>query len=282
LAGDARWDRWPGRRADDRGGGLRFYELTVGGLVVVLIGVWNLTRSTWGLRLRALRDAPGATVAAGFAAASTRITVYGVSSLVGALAGWYLVQANASVVPSIFSLNLILVLFAGLIIGGPGTLIGPAIGAAILEGYTQFVGPFSAYNAIGLGLLLFVVIALAPSGVRNAIEKWRPQLFSRKTPMSAVPSVAFDGEVAHRSDFPAPTPGTPFPLDKETSVPRTNGTIPDRSDGAVPALEVRGVRKSFGPVEVLCGVDMTIAAGQIVGRTRAMCSVWEGSSINSI
>jgi branched-chain amino acid transport system permease protein len=237
-------------------GGRPFFEATLIGLVVVALAVRNLMRSSWGLRMRALRDAPGALVSTGFGASTTRLTVYGVSSTIGALAGWYLVQANASVVPSMFSLNLILILFAGVIIGGPGTLMGPIIGAAILEGYTQFVGAFNTWNVVGLGMLLFVVIVVAPSGVRNLLIKWRPETIKPRYSHSQEHG---GGNAGERKVSPsiAPLAG------KSGGFKATMAANGSKYDGTV--LNVRGVRKSFGGVEVLRGVDLSIAPGEIVG-----------------
>ena len=37
-----------------------------------------------------------------------------------------------------------------------------------------------------------------------------------------------------------------------------------QSDGAQPLLRARGVHKSFGPVEVLKGIDLDVHQGQVV------------------
>ncbi len=36
------------------------------------------------------------------------------------------------------------------------------------------------------------------------------------------------------------------------------------SEGTAPILSLRGIRKSFGPTEVLHGIDMDVHAGEVV------------------
>lgn len=244
------------------GGGRIFYEITLGGVVVVVVALWNLLRSSWGLRLRALRDAPSALVTTGFDAGTTRVIVYAASSLIASLAGWYLAQAEGSVVPSEFSLNLILILLAGAVIGGRGTLFGPIVGAAIIEGYTQFVNAFSAWNIVGLGLLLFVVIVVAPEGVRQLVRKRYAQLFKKQDRLSLKHLGALAGEIVDPSNPRSPMQSS----EAFEGASRTEfSNRPDLGSTARLVLDVKAVRKSFGGVEVLSGVDLSVASGQIVG-----------------
>jgi branched-chain amino acid transport system permease protein len=146
------------------------YEIALGVLAVSVLLVANLVRSGWGVRLRYLRDAPLALGTVGLSVARTKMTSYVVSAIPAGLAGWCLAYVNQSVTASIFGVSLTLVLFAGVQLIGPGTLIGPIIGAGLLEGYSQLVGPFSEYNVLGLGLLLAVAVIALPGGLRRAVS----------------------------------------------------------------------------------------------------------------
>lgn len=260
------------------GGGTFLFEAILAGLILMTLATWNLVRSSWGMRFRALRDAPGALVTVGLAEGRTRLFAYGVSSFVGALAGWFFAQANAAVLPTMFSLNLILVVFASVIVGGRGTLVGPILGAIVLEGYTEFVGQFSAYNVMGLGALLFIAILVAPEGIVSAWHVWSQNLrWPRRPDPKHPPSESqtmTGGETASKEGAGASRVllgNLPSPIVSEArDISRSAAAREDTSNRAPSLehehlLEVVGLRKSFGSVEALQGIDLTISPGQIVG-----------------
>lgn len=133
--------------------------------------VRNLVSSSWGLRLRALRDAPAALTTVGTSISWTKIAVYVLSAVPAAVCGWLLAYVNLSVTASMFGISLSLVLFAGVQLVRPGSLWGPVVGTVVLEGYSQWVGPFSQENVLGLGLLLAVFVILFPDQRRWQVWK---------------------------------------------------------------------------------------------------------------
>ena len=147
------------------------YELAVAIFVLSFILIRNIVVSGWGLRLRTLRDAPNALLTLGISVRWTKVTVYVVSAIPPALAGWMLAFANEAVTASLFGLSLTLVLFAGIMIVAPGTLWGPIVGTGLLEAYSQLIGPFSPYNVLGLGIVMavavLVIARIRGSGARS-------------------------------------------------------------------------------------------------------------------
>ena len=217
------------------------YEIALGVLAVSLFMVANLVRSGWGIRLRYLRDAPLALGTAGLSVARTKMTSYVVTAIPAGLAGWCLAYVNQSVTASIFGVSLTLILFAGVQLIGPGTLLGPIVGAGLLEGYSQLVGPFSEYNVLGLGLLLAVAVIAVPGGLRRAVS-------SRIR--ADGPAVARFGE---RIEVPAePPPGSADPAPQTAATP---GDV---------RLRVKDVAKSFGGNRAVRGVSFDVQAGRIV------------------
>jgi branched-chain amino acid transport system permease protein len=149
------------------------YEICVAILLASVVFAWLFTRSGWSIRLKCLRDAPHALTSAGVSVSATKLWAYAFAAVPAGLVGWILAYVNQSVDASTFGITLTLVLFAGVRIAGPGTFLGPIIGVAILEGYSQFIGPFSQYNGLGLGVLLAAVIILAPAGLAQLLLRRR-------------------------------------------------------------------------------------------------------------
>lgn len=146
-------------------GALTLYEVALLILLISFVYVRNIVRSSWGTRLKALRDAPQGLAAVGVSRGTTKTCVYALSSVPASLAGWLLAYVNGSVIAGFFGLALTLVLVAAVIIGGRRSVIGVVLAAILLAGYTELIGPFSKYNQLGLGLLLLAVIVIAPSGL---------------------------------------------------------------------------------------------------------------------
>jgi branched-chain amino acid transport system permease protein len=155
-----------------------------------------------------------------------------------------------------FSLNLILVIFAGTILGGTGTVLGPLIGVGILEGYSEFVGPFSSYNVIGLGLALFLLIVLLPHGVSRFVTDSR---FGSKSRHQSIQDSATDGAIQDAYTGPS--------RKVTTRLQGANGSISahEQLNGSSPLLELQNVRKSFGAVKALQGANLRLGSAGVCG-----------------
>jgi branched-chain amino acid transport system permease protein len=136
------------------------YEICLGILLASLLYAAAVVRSGWGLRLRMLRDAPRALETIGASTAATKLFVYVAAAVPACVAGWALAFVDEDVTTSLFGLQLSLILFAGVELVGPGTLVGPVIGAGVLEIWNQVINPFSDSNTIGLGVFLWLAVVL--------------------------------------------------------------------------------------------------------------------------
>ena len=144
---------------------LTLYLVALLVLAVSVVFVANIVRSTWGTRLKALRDAPAALSTVGVSTSTTKAWVYLLASIPAGLSGWLLAYVNQVVIAGLFDLPLTLTLVAAVIIAGRRSVAAVVIATCVLSGYTQLVGPFSEFNQLGLGLLLLVVIVAFPSGL---------------------------------------------------------------------------------------------------------------------
>lgn len=204
------------------------YEAALVVLLLTYLAGRQMVRTGWGLRLRALRESPRALLSSGVNLSTTKLGVYVISAVPGALVGWLFPYVNRSVGTQFFGLSFTLLLLAAVELGGRNTLLGAGLAAAALETYSLVVGPFSEYNTIGLGIVLLVVVVAFPRGLGGII---------RRRPASPRTSVA-----------PAP------------ALARSEPLLPTTSQ----VLEVRGVSKHFGGNEVLASVDVTLRPGAIV------------------
>jgi branched-chain amino acid transport system permease protein len=216
------------------------FELTLACFVLVWWCVDNFARSGWGHRLRALRDARQAAEASGIDLTETRLVVYVLTSIPAALAGVLLAYSTRFVGIDMFGINLMLLLLTGVVLGGPGTRWGPVLGMAPLLVLSFWVGPFSPYNAVGLGVGLLVGAVIFPDGIMAAFER-----------RLAPESLGGDAGVAAAALPPIQVAG--------------KASAAGAQRDSQPIVEAIGVTKSFGGNRALAGVDFRMQRGALVG-----------------
>lgn len=157
---------WGGERAAN----WMVYELFLLALVVSWAGVARISRSSLGVALRMLRDHPIAAEAAGLNLMWTRARVYLVLALPCAFAGVLYAHSTRYLTSTVFSFTMLLVIVGGVFIGGKGTLWGPVIGCALFQLVSLWLGPFSPYNELFLGIAVLVSAIAFKGGV---VFTWR-------------------------------------------------------------------------------------------------------------
>jgi branched-chain amino acid transport system permease protein len=58
------------------------------------------------------------------------------------------------------------------ILGGPGTLIGPALGAGIIVFLKNFISAYTQRWLLILGTIYILTIFYAPQGLMNVLKDW--------------------------------------------------------------------------------------------------------------
>jgi branched-chain amino acid transport system permease protein len=216
------------------------YEVVLGCTVLTWVAQRNLVRSGWGLRLRGLRDSPRGVEAAGVSILGTKLAAYVMSAVPAGLAGALMVHVNQFVDPSTFGFNLLALLLAGVILGGRGSLWGPVIGTGVLQAFSLWVGPFSEYNVLILGLALLVVIVAFPRGLVPSLHAVLERSPVQRGSMR---------DTAERAGLPE-------------IVPRASTVYEGESQDVLCAT---GIVRSFGGNRALDDVDVRLRPGRMVG-----------------
>ncbi|SHH14457.1 branched-chain amino acid ABC transporter ATP-binding protein/permease [Pollutimonas bauzanensis] len=222
------------------------FELSLAILALVLLAVWNFLRSGWGTRLRALRDAPSGARAVGLNPLKLRLTVYIMSSIPAAVAGFYLAYAEQFISPDAFGMSLTLLLLTGVVLGGAGTLFGPIVGMVPLLALSFWVGPFSPFNAITLGLGLLIGTLVFPDGLIPSIGR----LFKRG-------SIKKDTAAGSAADMHVPQ-------DSHRSGQVTQLESAYATEQKM-VVRIEDISVRFGAHQVLSGVTLTLKQGALTG-----------------
>ncbi len=212
-------------------------------LVVLTVLALVLVRSDFGRVLIGVRDNERRLAYLGYDVPRLKLTVFTLSAAIAALAGAayasYLDFASPDLLGLTVATNVLIIVS----IGGRGTIIGPVVGAIIIG----LVGPtvsdrWPEYWQLVLGALFVAIVIFLPRGLWGAItdgaRALRPLL---------------------RRALPAEQPRTRL-------VP-TEWTQPRRARAAEHGASLArfvNLRKSFGSLHVLRGVDLDVRGGEIL------------------
>lgn len=210
------------------------YYIVLASAVVATYLVWNLARSDFGRALIAIRDAEVAAEALGIPATRVKLEVFVFS---GALAGWagaLFAAAQSYITPDAFTLDLSILFFIAVLIGGRGRILGPLIGTIVLGLLPEVAAPLVRWSTFVYACLLLVVVLIAPGGISEIIERLRLRDAS---------------------------PHDIEPL----ALGQLDGLLGDSSQKPAQTLSLQRVRRRFGGLMAVDGVTLEVAAGSVHG-----------------
>lgn len=147
--------------------GFYYYFLVL--MLVALAVEWAVARSRFGYSLRAIRQDEDAAAAVGINTTRAKIAAYALCGLLTSLAGAIYAFQQVTIYPArLFSVEITVLMVVMAVIGGSGTVIGPVVGAFVL----QFLSEYLRQNFLDLHLFIFgAIIVLAvlflPEGIVN-------------------------------------------------------------------------------------------------------------------
>ena len=145
-------------------------------LAVSLGLLYLVLKSPFGRTLQAIRDNPQRCEAVGINVRRHQLRAIVVGTFFAGVAGVLFVVLERSVFPDLLFWVLSLEIFIMCLLGGWFTFAGPVVGAAITVGLRTFVGKYTEYWTLVLGVLLILLIFFLPEGVMGYFESlWNPR-----------------------------------------------------------------------------------------------------------
>ena len=154
-----------------------YYYLALAAAAAGYFLVWKLRRSRFGFRLQALRDEPDAAASLGIAIARHKVLAFVISGAMMSVAGTFYGQYVLVLDPErLFSTEISIIVLLMTVLGGSGTLWGPAVGAAILVPLSEysriwFGGTGRTIDLIVYGILITLVCMWRPNGILSMFEE---------------------------------------------------------------------------------------------------------------
>ena len=192
----------------------------------------NIAASRFGRALTAVRDAEVAAEASGICKARLLGKVFLFSGAVAAVAGGLFASLQSYITPDAFTIDLSVLFFIAILIGGHGSILGPLLGTILLTVLPEFAAPLVAWSTFLYAVLLLVIVLVIPGGIAEILD------FKNRRPLES------DRAIVPRPDLLGPL----------------LGATPDAG-----ALTLEQVALSFGGVRAIDGLDLEIRAGQVHG-----------------
>lgn len=144
---------------------VNFYFFVLAVLVVVWAAIAVWVRSPFGASIRATRDQPRRMSALGYNVWLIRWITFVVSGFFGAVAGLMYVYYHQFISPHSLSLANSAEMLLMVIAGGPGTLIGPALGAALVVLLKNLASAYVDRWIMLLGVVYVLIVLFVPGGI---------------------------------------------------------------------------------------------------------------------
>jgi len=209
-----------------------FYYFCFGLAAICTWMTANLAASRFGRALTAIRDTEVAAEASGISKPALLIPVFLFSGAVAAVSGGLFASLQSYITPDAFTLDLSVLFFIAILIGGRGSILGPVLGTILLTVLPELAAPLVAWSTFLYAALLLVIVLAIPGGIAELLD------FKNRRPLAS-----------GRAIIPRPDL-----LNSLLEVSRDPG-----------ALTLEQVALSFGGVKAIDGLDLEIRAGQVHG-----------------
>jgi ABC-type branched-subunit amino acid transport system permease subunit len=158
--------------------GTGMYELSFAVLLLVALMFENIRTSRFGRAIAASRDNEQAAAAAGIDIARTRLAGFVLSAAVAGAAGWLYTFFHLTLNPYVLSLDITFVWLFVVLVGGLGSMRGVALATILLGIGPELLGFASTQQVLISGVLVLIVVLLAPRGLGGMVENFDQKFFS--------------------------------------------------------------------------------------------------------
>ena len=140
-------------------------------VLAALFGFRRLMNSDFGLVLKGIHDNDRSVMNAGINIYWFKIQSLFICSAIGAFAGAFMTQVYMFVGMPVFALDYSILPIAAVVVGGPGSLAGAALGAVILVPLSELLRGIGGLRIVFYGLFLVVFIVALPEGIFHYIQR---------------------------------------------------------------------------------------------------------------
>jgi branched-chain amino acid transport system permease protein len=137
-------------------------------LVITLIG--NLTHSSYGRALRAIRDDEIAAEAAGIPTTRFKVLAFVVSAGAAGVGGGLFAHLQSTIRPDDFRFDRSIDMIVMIIVGGLGSVTGAVLGAVFVGITLELTRDLQQYRLVAYALMLILMMVFRPQGMLGRLE----------------------------------------------------------------------------------------------------------------
>lgn len=137
-------------------------------IVILLLGLWisqRLRNSRFGRALRAIATSELGAAALGIRVPQYKLAAFVIAALYASAAGSLFAHVVGFISPEVFGLQMVVVTFTMLYVGGVGSILGPAIGAVIASLLPEITRASGRFQDIAYTTILILLLIYAPKGI---------------------------------------------------------------------------------------------------------------------
>ena len=152
-----------------------FYELELGLLMITTLSILWLTRSRFGFGLIAIRENEEAAAVMGVNTTLYKVLAFALSGVFSALAGGIHAYWITFLDPeSAFDIGLNVKMIIMAVFGGPGTVLGPIVGAFTLSAISEYLSSaVTSFAGLFFGIVIVAAVVLMPRGLADMLRHLR-------------------------------------------------------------------------------------------------------------
>lgn len=149
------------------------YFIMFGLLAFAVLVNYGIARSRLGYALRAIRENEGAAEASGIFAPRCKIIAWSISAFITGITGGVFAYWFSFIEPAtVFDIMIAVKAFVMMMLGGAGTVLGPVLGAFLIELISETVwGKFLTVHMLILGIIMVAIVILMPRGIVELFRK---------------------------------------------------------------------------------------------------------------
>jgi branched-chain amino acid transport system permease protein len=157
------------------------YYFTLTATLICLGAMYRIVNSPFGRTFQGIRDNPERTQAVGVNVRRHQLAGLVLAGFFAGIAGALFVTVEGSVFPDLMFWTLSLEILIMCLLGGWFIFLGPLFGAAIIVSLRTFVGIYTEYWTLVLGVVLMLLIFFLPEGVLGLFTRQRSPSGSAST-----------------------------------------------------------------------------------------------------
>ena len=157
----------------------RYYYFVLVLVVLGILAIWGVVRSSLGLTLQGIRDSESRVTFSGLSVRKYRLIAFTIAGLAAGLAGALMVPLGRSASPAIANWTFSAEPVIATLLGGASAFAGPIVGAFLFYIIKEIVVIFTGYWMMTLGIIVVALVLGFRGGIVSVIQHHLLPLLTR-------------------------------------------------------------------------------------------------------